>query len=241
MAKVSFFQKDGSYIRELRSANSMDMKFKILRKGFVGGRMVGENNILYWTINIYDSDLRKLKEIFRQEREVQFGGKGTKIYREPRPYYTFNDKLFIARGDYSAVEVFDSRGKFLYSISHNWKKIPVSEQIKNEVRNYLKTDPETSPFIEALKPIRFPDYFPAIRNFFVVDNKVYVISYEKKGDSSFCVVFNVKGELLKKAYIPYRFKNPVDEFPATFKDNKLFQLIENEDSETWELHITKLQ
>ena len=218
----------------------MDMKFKILGKGFVGGRMVGENNILYWTINLYDGFLKKVKEIYRQEREVQFGGKGTKIYREPRPYFTLNDKLFVVRGDYSAVEVLDSRGKLLYSITQNWEKIKVSEQNRNEVMEYLQTDPETSPFLNAIKPIQFPDYFPAIRNYFVADDKVYVISYQKKGDKSLCLIFDIMGKFLKKVFIPFRFSNPVDEYPAAFKDKKLFQLIENEDTETWELHIKQL-
>jgi len=55
------------------------------------------------------------------------------------------------------------------------------------------------------------------------------------------LVFDIKGKFLKKLFLPYKFMNPVDEYPIAVKSGKLYQLIENEDEEKWELHITVIK
>jgi hypothetical protein len=90
--------------------------------------------------------------------------------------------------------------------------------------------------------------------FIVADEKIYVLTYKKEKEKSEFVILDLKGKLLKKVFLPF---NQSDEWfhyslakatsqaspHATFtiKNGKLYQLIENEDKEIWELHITNIE
>jgi hypothetical protein len=237
--KVSYFTKGGTFKKEFRTL-SPEMKLKPLGKNFVGGRMAAENSTLYLAIGIYDSNLKKIKELYKQEMEVQLGGKGTKIYAHPLPFHAYGDKLFIARGKDFLIEVLDNAGNKQYDITYDYKKIKVTEADKKKVMNHLKTDPETKPYLEMLKPILFPDYFPAIRNYYAADGKLYVFTYKENNNKSEVFLFDMKGTFLKKLFVPCLYMSPVDEYPAAIKDGKFYQLVENEDTEEWELHINRI-
>jgi hypothetical protein len=234
--KVSYFTKDGKFIKELRTISS-DMRLKPFGKGFVGGRTLAENNTLYFFIGIYDANLKKKKDVYKQEREVQMGGKGTKVFAHPLPYYTYEDNLFIVKGKDFVIDVLDKAGERRYSITYDYKRIKVTADDKKRVLDHLKTDPETKPFLEMIKPIIFPDYFPAIRNYYIADKRIYVITYKQENNKTECFIFDIKGKFLKKVFLPYIYVNPIDEYPAAIKNGTLYQLIENEETEDWELHI----
>jgi hypothetical protein len=46
---------------------------------------------------------------------------------------------------------------------------------------------------------------------------------------------------VKKIYLPLKEKNVYQLFPFDIKDGKLYQLIENEDTEEYELFVTEIQ
>ena len=238
--KVSYFTKDGNFIKELNTLSS-DMILKPFRKGFIGGRTLVENKTLYFSVGIYNEDLKMVKTLFKQEREVQLGGKGARVFAHPLPYYLFEDKIFFTAGKEFNIQVLDKTGEKIHSIIYDTKKIKVSENVKKRVIKFLKTDPETKPYFEMIKPIIFPQYFPAIRHYYITDGYIYVITYKRKGDKSECFIFDIVGEFLKKMFIEFEYINPVDEYPATVKNKKLYQLVENSDTEEWELHIHKIK
>ena len=239
VGKVSYFTKDGTFIKEMKTL-SPDLRIKSFGNGFVGERMVSENNTLYNSVDIYDAALKKIAEVYRQEREVQVRGKGTKVFAHPRPYYIWDGKLFIVKGTDFVIDVLDKSGKKQYAITHKYQKIKVTSDDKKRVMNHLETDPEIKLYLELIKPIIFPDYFPAIRNYHVTDGKVYVLTYKEEKGKSEWLVFDIKGKFLMKLLLPYKYKNPVDEYPAVIKNEKLYQLVENQDTEEWELHIIKI-
>lgn len=238
--KVSYFTKDGAFIKELRTA-APDLRLKPFGDRFAGERMASENSTLYNVVGIYDSSLKKIAEVYKQEREVQVGGKGTKIFAHPMPYYISGDKLLVVTGPDFVIDVLDKTGKKQYAVTYDYKKIKVTAEDKKRVMNHLETDPETKPYLEMLKPIIFPGCFPAIRNYYVSGGKVYVLTYKEENGKSEWLVFDIKGKFLKRLFLPYKYMSPVDEYPAAVKNETLYQLIENEDAEEWELHITAIK
>ena len=65
LGKISFFsKKDGSYIREIKS-NSRAREFKPLGIGYAGQGMTVQGGVQYRAVNIYDSKLNKIKEVFK--------------------------------------------------------------------------------------------------------------------------------------------------------------------------------
>jgi hypothetical protein len=237
--KVSYFTRDGLFKKDFRTL-SPEMRVKPLGDGFAGGRMVSENGTLYISIGIYDANLKKIKELHKQKFEVQLGGKGTKIFAHILPFHVSVDFLFIAKGDDFVIDVLDKAGNKQYTITYDYKPLKVTNADKDRTMDFLKTNPETGPYLEMLKPIIFPDYFPAIQNYYVVDGKVYVFTYKRDEGKSEYFIFDAKGKFLKQSIIPYAFMSPVDEYPAAIKNGILYQLIENEETEAWDLHINPI-
>jgi hypothetical protein len=162
------------------------------------------------------------------------------VFAHPMPYYIWDGKLFIVKGTDLVIEILDKSGRRQYAITHPYQKIKVTSDDKKRVMNHLETDPETKLYLEIIKPIKFPDYFPAIRNYQVTNGKVYVLTYKEENGESEWMVFDTQGQFLKRLSLPYQYENPVDEYPADIKNETLYQLVENQDTEEWELHIVKM-
>ena len=88
------------------------------------------------------------------------------------------------------------------------------------------------------KKVRFPEFFPAIKDLVVDSGHVYVTTYQRKQGKSEFFIFDLEGKLVKKTFLPLK---PLGNyfgvffFPYCIKNNYLYQLIENEDTEQWEL------
>lgn len=79
-----------------------------------------------------------------------------------------------------------------------------------------------------------------MRYFLAADNKVYIRTYrEVKGESEF-FIFTIEGKLLKRVMLPVEEKDALESYPFTIKDGKFYQLVENEQTEEWELHMVDI-
>jgi hypothetical protein len=139
------------------------------------------------------------------------------------------------------MNVFDGNGKKLYSIQHEYERIKISETYKEEVIKFFKTDPTTKNVFHLIQPILFHEYLPAIRTFFVKDKNIYVLTYKRKDQKAEFFIFDLKGRLLNKLFLPLVAQTPLIYYPFNIKDGKLYQLVENEDQEEWELHIHEIK
>ena len=243
--KVSFFTRDGKFIKEIRLETSF-LELYPFGENFVGMVNATENKKRYTLFNIYDSNFEKVKEIHRAEFFFQpmrgkvdpiamagpDGGSG----RSP----VFGNKFFLG-GDEGVMDIFDIKGNKLYSINLEIEKLKFTENDKKRYLNFFKTHPNTRERFEVLKKMfTFPDYFPLIRNAFITDNKIYIRTYKIKNGKSRFYIFDLKGKLLKKVFLPIAEMNAIDKNPYTIKNGKIYQLIENFDEEEWELHVTAL-
>jgi hypothetical protein len=239
--KVSYFTKDGEFKRELKAPPS-HMRFRALGKKFAGFSVSIEKGTMYRTLNIYDSNLAKEKEVCRLKHEVQAQSRqGTSIFAKALSADIWLNRLFIAVKEDLTIDVFDENGQHVYSIKRDYQRIKVTEKDKQKVMNYLKTDPETKQYFEMLKPIKFPTLFPAVREMITEDQNVYAVTYRNEEGKHELFIFNIDGKFQGKAFIPIKLKNAVDFYPFTIKNEQLYQLIENEETEEWNLHITKIK
>ncbi len=242
VGRYSVFKKDGTFVKELKPGSFTDMRFRPFGDGFVGGRMLGEEGVLYWAVNLYDKNLKRVKELYRRKREVQMGGKGTRVYGGPLPARVCGEYLLVAPDNEGkpAVEVWDGAGKKVRTITHDSGRLKLTEGDRQKVMDHLKSDPEIKMYLEAIKPIRFPTYFPPLRTYFAADNRVYGVTFLQKEGKNECLVWDLRGKFLKRLYIPFRLVTPVDHYPAAVGGGKLYQVVEREETEGWELHISRL-
>ena len=75
----------------------------------------------------------------------------------------------------------------------------------------------------------------------VADKKVYIQTYLKENGKDEFFIYDLNGKFLKRLFLPVVYRNSLKPFPYTIMNNRLYQLIENEDAEVWELHAEKIE
>ena len=156
-------------------------------------------------------------------------------------FRVYNNKVYIASGKDFAVHVSDITGKTLFSITQEYKRIAFTREHAKQFLEAYRKNPVTKEFYESFKNIaQFPDYFPAIDDFFVADGKVYVQTHKVIDNKSEFFIFDENGKFLKTLFLPVVDKDFMT--PAIFdiRNGKLYNLVENEDTEESELHISEI-
>lgn len=242
MGKVSFFTKEGNFIKELKSpagGQTMNM-YQPIGKNFAGfGLKMGENQSMDLALNIYDAQLKKIKEIYHRP----FFQKGRMTFPlVPPVFYISDNKIITAGQEGFAINIFDTDGNKITTITREYKRFEVTEEYEKGVHDSYKTNPDTKQFYEFFKNmIKFSDLFPAIQFFFVDNQKVYIQTYLKKDETYEFFIYDFKGKFLKRLFLPIAYLDVLRPCPTYIKDNKLYQVIENEEEEVWELHAHTIE
>lgn len=247
VGKLSIFSKNGEYTREINvaSANS----FRFFGDKFIGFQNVTEGKTSFSTLNIFNSKIEIEKEMIKRESWMQ-AGYGWKFLSTPFPgVIATGDKIFFC-GSYSdfKIDVFDHKGKKLSPISIKYKRVKFKKKDQEIVLQRYYDDPISRPRYEVWKRIlKFPRYFPAIRDIFADNKQLYVRTYRKKDKKTEFYVFSTGGQSIKTIFLPIRPSNSKYDFPYlrdsapfTIKDGILYQLIDNPKTEVFELHAEKI-
>lgn len=240
LGKISFFKKtDGSYIREIKSS-SRAREFKTLGKGYAGQGMTVSDGVQYRAVNVYDSQLNKVKEVFKVRHHFQLS-EGLKVLPAAMTFTTYSDKLYIAWEKDLIIRVFDQNGTHLYNIKKEYKRVKVTDQFKKNIENFFRTNKRYKRIFEMLDPkLLFPERLPAIADIKINDGKLYVFTYridEKNNNATECLVFDVQGKYMEEIYLPLKRRDELQAYPYVISKEKLYQLIE--EGEYWRLKITK--
>ncbi len=258
--KVIFFSKQGKLIREQRF--NMITKILPLKEKFVIKTFPFEekNGKTYWAIKLCDSEIKEIKELYRQEFPIQFQKAENAIPMTPEAlnFWVYDDKIFIEESPKGfLIEVFDYEGKKLYQIEKKHEKMKVPEEYKKIVENHLKQDflhKKVNLFVpfhimesgwEGFKKwatLIYPEYLPPVRDIFVDNNKIYVQTFKRQGDKQEYIILDLKGKTLKTIHLPVvkssSFAAEMSglglKFCAIDKDRFVY-LVENEEEE-WEVH-----
>ncbi len=245
--RVTFFSKQGEYLDEVNNIVT-GQRFRLLEngKGFVGyNSLVDKQGKRFSTINLYGKDFKNTRELYRYKSIVRMG-KGwylfSKTYLNALPC---GGNIFVIGGDGFVIDVFDRRGNRLTAIRQPYEPVKFTESHGKRVLALYKLRPTTAPEYDWWeKNIHFPDVFPAIRKFFTDNTLLYVRTYRKKGGKDEFFIFDAAGKLVRRVYLPIapstdKLAYPYlrDSAPFAFKDEKLYQLVENEEEETWELFV----
>jgi len=244
IGKVSYFTLDGKYIKEKKNVNAGKW-VQPLGNRFVGHGRTKEGDNVYLTIHFYDSDLKRGKEIYRVKHWFQ--GKRIdpilhgrfRLARRGNPIFYVHDNRIFIEGENGDVHVFDHNGEKLFYIHHEYEKLKVTDNHKKEVVSFLEFI--QSALLRHKSRFEYPDYFPIMRFFNVADGNVYVIPYKKKDGKSEFHVFNRDGKFVEKVLVPLAEENIFEFYPYTIHDGKVFQLIDNFETEEWELHVTRMK
>lgn len=243
-AKVSYFSLDGEFIKEKKAfSGSRAGDFCPIGNQFVAVQFLTEKQTFFKTVNIYDSNLKKVKEIYRVKEDFQ-PGKYMRAYSEPKTFTVYGDKIYVSFENDFKISVFNSRGEKVFTIKKEYQRLDVTEEHRQAAHLYYKTDPYYKKYYERIKRLlEFPTHLPAIKTFTFSEDKLYVHTYNKKDKKTEFYVFTPMGEFLERLFLPIIGEEEFTYQVQTkyeFKNGKLYQLVENEETEEWEVHIRAL-
>jgi len=241
-SRLSYFTRKGDYTREIKLPYGINAKFLSLGDQLLGFLPLQGGKL---SVTLFDSDLNKPKEILncdywfnlqRREQANFFDRASDTLFVS-----VYKNRIYLARGDAPsfAIHVFDFEGNKLFTIEHDSETFKIPSSFIDEIHEHFKIKFQrgASYFI---KNLNLPKYFPAIRNFSVQDDKIYVMTFKNVSQENEVLIFDIKGSLLKKASLPVRAMNPEYLCPFSFYEDKFYQLIFIEKTENWELHITDI-
>ena len=242
--KFAYFNKSGELIYEKQvpflfmDVGAVDDNFVFSRFDFAG--VSGPEDLS--TISVYDQTLKKVNTL--SEKIVSFKNKGTKKQRDLinpiRKFQCYSNKIYLADGEKGFhFDVYDSNGKSSGNIQREYKKIKISEAYKTQKFEEYKNRPAVKKRWHTLSKLfdyAFPEYFPAIQDFLIADNKIYVRTYlSEKGKDEY-LILDLDGKLIKKVFLP-----EAHHLFYAVKNNTFYYMIENEEDEEWELHAQKIE
>jgi hypothetical protein len=73
----------------------------------------------------------------------------------------------------------------------------------------------------------------------VVDQKIYIQTYKrsKPGERTEFLILDLKGGMLKRVMLPIKYTSYFTPYFYGIKNEKLYQIVENEEEEEYQLHI----
>jgi len=159
-----------------------------------------------------------------------------------KPFFGFfieDEKVFIGNTEMGGLfEIYDSQGKEVRRFHIDLKPVKISNQFKKEYLEMAEQIPSFS-IVKSMYNTYFPEYFPAYYRFAVGNQKIYILTYNKKNKDREVLITNYYGKILKQSYVPW-----IENFVHTnfsIEDDKFYYIKENEDTEEWELHVEDIK
>lgn len=238
--KVSFWKKDGTYIRENKvQVGVFSGFFRPLSDGYVGLRIIIEDGIMYFGADYYDKDFKKIRLLFKQKHFFQQGKKMNPVGRIPF-FSTWKGKAYI-EDEHGVIHIFDKTGKEYPPVSHNFKPLKINSDHKKRILDFFKNDPGIKQLWNFFKDnLEFPKNFANIQNSIVVDDKIYMQTYRRDNGNVEFIIYNIDGKYIGTRMVPLKEMNIIRLYPYMISKGKFYQIFENED-EDWELSIIPIR
>lgn len=241
IGKLSLYTLEGHPIEEHRIPSMQH--FLPLENGFLSSTFLdGGEGYQVQGIALFDPNLKIKKILLKTNHPV---GMGVKII-VPKPNYKFivhQEKIYLSSDlDTIAITVYDLKGNRLSSINHQTDKLKIPDTYIEKLKTYYRTSPDWKDFWNYLKQhLTFPDHFPAIRDFFIDQDLIYVQTFQLKNGVIEWLVFDLKGNLKGHTRLPalnfYTDQAALHGIMGGF----YYYLEENIEKEVWEINRSDIK
>jgi hypothetical protein len=233
--KLSFYSFKGDLIKEIRRLPKY-RRLKLLEDRYVASSGILSKDVYHNAAKILDADFNELKTFYHDEAKYHQKKQNTN-YSSAWMFDVSEKKCFIVGSSDFKIDVFNKNGESLYTIAPEYERVKISQEFIDAFFEYIKKRRGMQRYHYVKKKVRFPEFFPAISDLVVDGGYVHVITYRRKKNQSEVFVFDLEGKLVKKTFVPLQYSGHGLSFlPYSIKNNYLYQLIENEEEEEWELH-----
>lgn len=248
--KILYFSDGGKLIKERKKRVGSATQILPVGKNFAAKKLDRSNSKKeIFVLNVYDSEMKIIKELYRQESPVQ--RLSTVMVPDSLYFCVVDNKIFVEESTKGFfIEVFNERGDKLYQIEKKYEKVAVTDRDREEIIGLYKADPIVKKigfeFLKGRIKFIYPDFHPVIQGITGFDNKLYVRTYTTRDNKEKYVVMDLKGKVLGKVYMPAMEKasvmariNGIDKRLCSIYNNKFYYLKENMEEE-WELHAEEI-
>jgi hypothetical protein len=253
--KLIYFSKQGKFIKEIKKNSVRIMQSIPVGNNFAVSKLKpGKNGkAIYDCVCLFNSEMKEIKELYRMKFMQQGQPPGAKLNMLfDHPGFSVTDnKIFVERSEEGfLIDVFDENGNRLYQIQREFKKVKIPDQYRENVIKQLKNDSLVKAMggwesFKKLFKFHFPDTFPAIKDIEVSKNRIFVHTHNEQGNTGECIILNHKGDFIKRVFLP-RFKNTsligsiLGARVHAIQDDALYYILENWDTEEWELYRVRI-
>jgi hypothetical protein len=243
VGKISYFSKSGEFKGETKVKAFMGGGLFPVADKLVGIGFGKENNRICYQLNMFDSALdKKIKNIHSIDAYYQKGKPINPILAPRRPFlWTTKDHIFIE--DHGRdIHVFDSMGNKKRVIHLDYAKVKFTAKRKEKYMEYFN-GPMKQEWQILKRQAKFPQYFPNIRHFLIANQKIVIITFKEDdtGNKKELLTLDLNGKRINTFFIKLEEVNPLRLVPFSVYNNRLYQLVENDQSEMWELQVSKIQ
>lgn len=232
--KLSFYSLEGDLIKEIPRLPK-NWGLKVLENRYIASSGILSNKVYHNVAKILDADFNELKTFYHDDAKYHQEKKVTN-YSSSWLIDVSEKKCFIVGSSDFKIDVFNKIGDLLFTISPKYEKVKVSQEFINSWFKRIKRRHGMDRYEMAKQRVRFPEFFPAIRDLIVDNCYVYVITYRRNNKKNECFIFDLDGKFVRKTFLHLKDLDGVALLPYSIKNNSLYQLIDNEDNNEWELH-----
>ncbi len=240
--RETYFKKDGTLIKE-KITNPMMLRMKPLGTQFVSQNFLvdREKKSFDFVLILYNKEIKKQKELYRFMHPFFAQKKINPFSIRGHAFRIYKNKLYIDHKE-GLIKVFDEQGNPLPDIRFPYKPVKTSVSIRAKICEHWEFSMLSMEYKRYKDRIKFPDLLPHLRDFQVMDDKIFIITYNERKERGENEVFilDTGGKLLKRIWLPLADTNML--LPLLYNyyaiyNGKLYLLRQNPDSEEWELHI----
>lgn len=234
IGKISFFNLDGDFIKERKIPSVFSLQ--PIDGKFAGEFQIQEDRTNYRTINLYDEDMNKISEVCRHEHVFQGHSRNVEILKKNFLYEVCRDRIFVSAREEFVIDIYNDSGKLIRTIKREYERPRVTEADQQEVHQVFRR--EYGPMYQTFKQlVKIADYYPAIWSIMADDNNLYVLTYKRANGKYEFFIYDLEGNFKNTVFLPMIKLDPFRPFPLCFSDQRIFQIVEDEDTEVWELHM----
>ncbi len=207
--KLVVYSRTGELIREKRRQPQFTQVVPWGDSYAVRMRITGNENDKkqYSSIQFLSGETEELRELYRQPFAAQ--REQLDMIPDSIHFQVYENNLYVEKSPEGfVIDVYGPGGRKIREIRREYEKRPVTRADRQLFEQLLKADPmmniqeENWEQFKTRTRLRNPESFPAIRDFVIADDRIYVQTYRSKDARDEFLVLDLDGKLYKSVYLP---------------------------------------
>jgi hypothetical protein len=237
IGKLVVVSDEGKYLRQ-QKINGWVFRLFPIKNGFISLGSDVTKEAAFSVIRTYNRELKPAKTILKNRLASSLTGNDKYRVMKPQSTIASTDDGFLLGNTENGfrIEQYTADGKKTGEINKDYKKIPISDEFKKNHSLTMKRRMNRGPYAGRNLKFIYPDHFPPFEDIRWNDDKIYVIQFSPQVEKSNILILDNKGKTIKTVVVPKAISR------ATFSISNgiYYYIVENEESETWELHAETL-